>query len=290
MSSELLVSGATGMIGRLLARDLAATGVPFRAMVRPGKTPADLAGTPGVTLVEGDFDDPDSLRTALEGVDRAFLLTNSSERTEQQQKNFVAAAQQAGVGAVVMLSQYAAAPDVPVRFLRYHAAIEEELRRSSMGWTFLRPNLVMQAYLPFAPLLAQGTLAGPISPDAPVSLVDARDIAAVAAAAMTQDGHDGRIYSLTGPVAITHVQIAEAFGRATGLPIAFHQVPAPDFQATLESMGMPEWQAAGLVEDYEHYDRREAIEVTPDVQQVTGSAPRDIDTFARDHAAGLRGE
>jgi uncharacterized protein YbjT (DUF2867 family) len=289
MSRELLVSGATGMIGRLLVDDLVAAGVPFRAMARPGRVPDALAAQPGVTPVEADFDDADSLRSALTGVDRAFLLTNSSEHTEEQQKAFVAAAADAGVATIVKLSQFAAAADAPVRVLRYHAAVEEAIRRSGMSWTFLRPNLIMQAYLPFAPLLQQGLLTAPLSPEAEVSMIDARDIAAVAAVTLAQDGHEGRTYTLTGPAAVTHVEVAQAFSTAIGRPVGFRQADPAEFGQTLESMGMPAWQAAGLVEDYAHYDRGEATAVTPDVQKVTGSAPRDIAAFAADHASALSG-
>lgn len=108
MSSRLLITGATGMIGSLLTQDLVARNVQFSVMLRSGDSGDRVAGKPGVTSREGDFDDPASLRKALEGVDRAFLLTNSSERVEAQQLAFVEAAQAQRVGHVVYLSQLAA--------------------------------------------------------------------------------------------------------------------------------------------------------------------------------------
>ena len=92
MPSSLLITGATGMIGSLLADALVDQGVEFTVMLRPGGSGDRIAGKPGVSSTEGDFDDPESLRRALEGVDRAFLLTNSTERTEAQQIAFVEAA------------------------------------------------------------------------------------------------------------------------------------------------------------------------------------------------------
>ena len=178
------------MIGSLLTDALVARGAEFSVMLRPGDSGDRIAGKPGVTSTEGDFDDPASLGRALEGVDRAFLLTNSTERTEAQQTAFVEAARAQGVGHVVYLSQLAADQRSPVRFLRYHGAVEAALMNSSVGWTFVRPNLILQAYLPFAPAIAHGLLQAPIG-DAAVSVVDARDIAAVAAAALTEDGHVG---------------------------------------------------------------------------------------------------
>ena len=222
MSSRLLVTGATGMIGSLLTQALLDRGVQMSVMLRPHSGDR-IAGTAGVTSILGDFDDPASLRKALEGVDRAFLLTNSSERVEAQQIAFVEAAQAQRVGHVVYLSQFAADLRSPDRFLRYHGAVEAALTNSTVGWTFVRPNLILQAYLPFAPVIARGELQAPIG-DAAVSVVDARDIAAVAAAALTEDGHVGKAYTITGPAAVTHAEIAAEFGTAIGHPVRFESV------------------------------------------------------------------
>jgi uncharacterized protein YbjT (DUF2867 family) len=268
------------MIGSLLTDALVARGVEFSVMLRPDSSGDRSAG---VTSIEGDFDDPASLRRALEGVDRAFLLTNSSERVEAQQVAFVEAAQAQRVGQVVYLSQLAADPQSPVRFLRYHGAVEAALRNSTVGWTFVRPNLILQAYIPFAPVIAQGVLQAPIG-DAAVSVVDARDIAAVAAAALTEDGHVGKTYTVTGPAAVTHAEIATELGDVVGRTVRFESIPPEAFLAALTGAGMPEWQAEGLVEDYAHYDRGEASAVSPDVAQVTGTSPRSLQQFAHDYA------
>jgi uncharacterized protein YbjT (DUF2867 family) len=252
-------------------------------MVRPGSSGNRIASEPAATSIEGDFDDPASLSRALQGVDRAFLLTNSTERTEAQQVAFVEAAQAQRVGHVVYLSQLAADPQSPVRFLRYHGAVEAVLMNSSVGWTFVRPNLILQAYLPFAPMIAAGVMQAPIG-DAAVSVVDARDIATVAAAALTEDGHVGKTYTVTGPAAVTHVEIATALGEALGRPVRFESIPPEAFLAALTGAGMPEWQAEGLVEDYAHYDRGEASAVSSDVARVTGTGARSLQGFARDYA------
>jgi uncharacterized protein YbjT (DUF2867 family) len=271
------------MIGSLLADALVDQGVEFTVMLRPGDSGDPIAGKPGVSSTEGDFDDPESLRRALEGVDRAFLLTNSTERTEAQQIAFVEAAQAQRVGHVVYLSQLAANPQSPDRFLRYHGAVEAALRNSTVGWTLVRPNLILQAYIPFAPIIAQGALPVPIG-DAAVSVVDARDIAAVAAAALTEDGHVGKTYTITGPAAVTHAEIATGLGDALGRTVRFESIPPEAFLATLTGTGMPEWQAEGLVEDYAHYDRGEASAVSPDVAQVTGTSPRSLRDFTHDYS------
>jgi uncharacterized protein YbjT (DUF2867 family) len=287
MPSRLLITGATGMIGSLLTDALVARGVEFTVMLRPGASGDRIAGMPGATSTEGDFDDPASLRKALEGIERAFLLTNSTERTEAQQIAFVEAAQAQRVGHVVYLSQLAADPQSRVRFLQYHGAVEAALMNSTVGWTFVRPNLILQAYIPFAQAIAQGLLQAPIG-DATVSVVDARDIAAVAAAALTEDEHLGKTYTVTGPAAVTHTEIATELGNAIGRPVRFENIPPEALLAALTASGMPEWQAEGLVEDYAHYDRGEASAVSSDVAQVTGTSSRSLHDFAHDYADAFR--
>jgi uncharacterized protein YbjT (DUF2867 family) len=275
----ILVTGVSGSNGSELIQRLSAADVPVRAMVRGRRTRA----LPGVEFVEADFDQPASLGRALEGVDRAFLVTNSSERVEEQQLGFVEAARKAGVKHLVYLSQLHASRNSPVRFLRYHAAVENAIAISGMEFTYLRPNLFMQGLLAFrAMIVAEGRFLAPMG-EARVSLVDVRDIAAVAAAALTEKGHEGKTYDLTGPRALTHTEMADQLAETLGTPIAFADAPEAAMREMLRSWRMPEWQADGLIEDYGRYRRGEAADVSNAVREITGTAPRSFRDFARDY-------
>jgi uncharacterized protein YbjT (DUF2867 family) len=284
----ILLTGATGTIGSELTKILISRGVPFRALVRSLPTAAALQGQPGVELVVGDLNDPASLAPALAGIERAFLLTNSTEWAEQQQLNFVQQARQAGVRHVVKLSQWAADRHSPVRFLRYHAAVEEAIRASGLAYTFLRPNLFMQGLLGFRePIVHQGMFFAAIG-NARVSVVDTRDIAAAAAAALMEPGHEGRTYDLTGPAALTHAEMASQLSQALGKPVVFQDISAEAMRAALLGAGFPAWQADGLIEDYAHYHRGEAAQVTTGVQEATGADPHTFADFARDYALAFQ--
>ena len=214
----ILVTGATGKNGAEIIRRLSGRKERVRAMVR--RHNGILRGTPNVELeyVEADFDDPASLRKVLSGVQRAFLVTNSSEHVEERQLRFVDLAREAGVKHIVYLSQLHAASDSPLRFLRYHAAVEEALRRSGMTYTNLRPNLYMQGLLMIGRTIAsEGRFFAPAG-DARVSVVDVRDIAAVAVAALTKSGHEGKTYDITGPEALTHAEMAAQLSEALERP------------------------------------------------------------------------
>ena len=282
----VLVTGATGNTGRAIVDELTRRGAPVRAMVRAG---ADRAKLPaGIPVAVADFDDPASIAAALDGAERAYLVTPSSERAEDQQRRFADLAATAGVRHLVVLSQLAADEHSPVRFLRYHAAVEQHVRDLGIPFTFLRPNLFFQGLLAFAgPIAAEGRFYAPIG-DATVSAVDVRDIAAVAAVTLTEPGHEGAIYALTGPAAVTHAQIATALTDALGREVTFTDVPPDAFADSLRGI-LPPWQVDGLLEDYAHYRRGEAAAVSPAVTEITGRPPTDVWQFARDYAPAFKG-
>lgn len=283
-NQTILVTGATGSNGGEILKLFAAGHVPVRAMVRD-RSRADAIKQPHVEIVEGDFDRPGTLLAALKGVTHAFLLTNSTERAEAQQLAFVDAARQSGVAHLVKLSQLHADPNSPVRFLRYHAHVEAAIQASGMAYTFLRPNLFMQGLLAFGATIKAQNAFYAAAGDAKVSLVDVRDIAQVAVAALTQAGHENKTYDLTGPQALSHAQVATCLSQVLGREITFVDVPPEAMHQALLGMKMPAWQAEGLLEDYAHYRRGEAAAVASGVQDATGHAPRSFDAFAHDYAA-----
>ncbi|HXZ44721.1 MAG TPA: NAD(P)H-binding protein, partial [archaeon] len=140
---------------------------------------------PNVQFVKGDFDDLDSMRRVCSGMERAFLLTNSTERAEQQQIAFVKVARESGIRHIVKLSQLHADANSPGRFLRYHAAVEAAIRASGLTFTFLRPNLYMQGLLNFRHSIQQKSAFFAAAGEARISAVDVRDLADVAVAALT---------------------------------------------------------------------------------------------------------
>jgi uncharacterized protein YbjT (DUF2867 family) len=280
----ILVSGATGNVGGEIVRVLSARGVHFRAMVRSDHDARAFSGKPGIEPVVADFDDEATLATALTGVERAFLLTPSTREAEARQRRFVDIAASAGVRHIVKQSQLHANVESPVRFLRYHAVIEEAIRASGMDWTFLRPNLFMQGLLMLAASIAIEHRFAIAAGDAGVSAVDVRDIAAAATAALTEPGHAGKTYDLTGPAALTHAEMAAQLAHALDHPVEFLDLDEVTMREALRSHGMPDWMAEGLVEDYAHYRRGEASGIADGVQAATGKAPRAFATFARDYA------
>ncbi|MBN9295395.1 MAG: SDR family oxidoreductase [Filimonas sp.] len=282
--AKILLTGATGTVGTQLVKKLVASDTQFKALVRNNDNGDLLKTLPQAEVVIGDLSDPSSIANIFEGIEKAFLLTNSSEQAEQLQLNFVEAAQQAGVKHIVKLSQFAAEENSPVRFLRYHARVEKRIKETGVAYTFLRPNLYMQGLLAFKDYIkAEGKFYASAG-TAPISAVDVRDIASVAAKALTEPGHENKTYNITGEEALTHYEMAAILSRVLGREIAFIDVAPEQMGSALRAAGFPEWQVGGLIEDYAHYARGEAAEVYDTVCGVTAESARSFEQFVEDYS------
>lgn len=279
----VLVTGATGKTGGATVAALVRSGVTPRALVR------DEAKTEGVRAagaepVTGDLSDPSSLGAALDGVDHLFLVTPTSPEQAEQEGRVIDAAKSAGVGHVVMISAEGTSPDSPVRLMPMHHESEQYLQASGLDWTILRPNGFMENQLNWLPQLESGdTVYWPVI-DARHAMIAVDDIGEVAALALTEEGHAGQTYDLTGPEAVSYRDAAARLAAAAGRPIELQEIPVSAAVDAMEQAGLPPWYAAGLGELYELYADGQAEGVSGDVERVLGRPPRDFDAFARDHA------
>lgn len=283
--ATIFLTGATGSVGTALIQKLGTLNVQVKALVRSDSQAVALRGMPHVQTVSGDLADPASFQDALQGIETAFLLTNSSEQAESLQISFVETAHRAGVRHIVKLSQFAASESSPVRFLRYHASVENRIRELGFTYTFLRPNLYMQGLLSFKDYIKDKGHFFACIGNARVSLVDVRDIAAVAAACLTQTGHENKIYDITGPDPLSHHEMAGILSRVLNKPVQFIEVSPGQMKAGLDAAGFPSWQADGLIEDYAHYARQEAAAVCNTVQTVTTKSAISFEQFVKDYRA-----
>jgi len=277
----ILITGATGTVGNEVIHRLAAQSVPVRAVTRDLRKVQDNK-SPQIEFVQGDFDDHESMRRACVGVDRAFLLTNSIDRAEEQQVVFTQVAQLSGVRHIVKLSQLHANANAPERFLRYHGVVEAAIQATGLTFTFLRPNLYMQGLLNFRQNIREKRAFFAAAGNARISTVDVRDLADVAVAALTTRGHDNKVYPLTGPVPLTFADMAQQLSRAVGHIITLVDVPPEARRAALADLGFPAWQADGLLEEFAMYRRDEAAGVESGIREALGRSPRSFDEFARD--------
>ncbi|MEV4754839.1 NAD(P)H-binding protein [Micromonospora sp. NPDC049559] len=276
----ILVTGAAGNVGSHVLDLLVAGGHPVRALSR---TPQQRAWSAEVDVVTGDLVDPASLKAALTGVDSVFLFAVPGSGPA-----FVAAARRAGVRRVVLLSSGAVDDQAQVQdgpIATYHAEIEHALRGSGLAWTFLRPDVFAANSLMWAGQTRSGDVIRGAYAQATSAPVHEADIAAVAVAALTEDGHAGQVYRLTGPHSLTHADQATILGQALGRPIHYAEIPAEAVRQAM-SAHVPGPILDDIFGTWAASIGRTAP-VTTDIEKVTGRPARSYRDWVLDHAAAF---
>jgi uncharacterized protein YbjT (DUF2867 family) len=269
----ILVTGATGNVGQYLVPQLLAKEVPVRVLVRDKSKVVNLGDR--VECAVGDLDQPETLLPAMQGVDRLYIVTPDT----QQVTRLLDAAKTAGVSHVVKQSTIEA--DRALGPGKWHRAQEELIMASGMGWTFLRPTMMMVNTIEWwaATIKSHGTVyfpggKGRVAPVAPA------DVAAVAAAVLTgPETHNGKIYELTGPESLTIGDMVRTLGKSLGRHLRYVNVPAPLAALWLHRMGLPSYVATGLVETLGALRRSEYAYVSDAVARVGSVTPQSYGTW-----------
>lgn len=277
----ILVTGSPGNIGTPLAQQLLERGAKIRLMVRDAKKPdqilADLTAR-GAELVQGDFAKPASLAPCFTGVESAFLLVPVALETTEWKSSFVAAAKKNGVQRIVNLSVAGASSNSPIDLFRRHWAAEQTLESSGIEWTHLQPTDLarfnIRSLLPT--VQAQGVFYSTIG-EGRVALVDETDVAEVAAVALTEDGHEGKKYVLTGPKAVSYPEMAEALANQLGKPVKYIDIDPAQAKQAMLGAGMPDW-VADFVNDLRELEKSGgASGPTPDIEKLLGRPPQPLE-------------
>ncbi len=280
--NRILVTGATGTVGSHLVALLRQRNVPVRAFVRDRDKATTMLG-PDVELAVGDFGDPGSLRTAMNGADQMYLACGNHPLQVQWETAAIDAAAAAGVRRIVKLSAIDAEIGSPVAFADAHGHIEAHLSARGVDHVLLKPTFNMMNLLGATDSVRQADAIFLPAAGAKVAMIDPRDIAEVAAVSLTSDGHDGRSYELTGPEAITFDDVAEQLSSVLGRSVGFVPVPDDAALAQLVGAGAPEWFATNLVTQFGLLRSGTQAEARDVVRVLTGREPRSVAEFLRDH-------
>jgi uncharacterized protein YbjT (DUF2867 family) len=278
----ILVTGATGTTGREVVRRL-----PRDREVRVlARVPARVAGAPpSAEVVAGDYADDASLARALAGVRTAFLLT--SRITHDDDARFLRAARAAGVRRVVKLSAAAVTDrEADDSITRWQRATEDLLRDSGLEWTLLRPRSFMSNTLSWASSVRDERVVRALYGTSPNACVDPRDVADVAVRALTEEGHAGRAYTLTGPQALTAVGQTAELGRQLGVELAFEEL-RPEAARALLSRRHPRAVVEALLDSARRQQADAKAAVEPTVHDVTGRPARSYRDWVRDHLSAF---
>ncbi len=282
MAEKILVTGATGKVGRELVRRLLDDGLEVKAGTRSPVLAADLFG-PGAEVVELDYDVTATWDEAVQWADRVFLVPPAFDpHGDDRLVPFLDWAVQSGARHLVLLS----AMGIEARQRLALRRIEQRVEQTGVDWTFLRPNIYMQNFargFVSRSIRDNGVIRLPVG-DAPVSFVDGRDVAAVAARVLQEDHHFGRAYTLTGPESLDHGEVARLISEAAGRDVRYEHVPSDETRDFLASAGWPAEQAETFASLMAAIREGRRSDVTGDVEQVTGSTPTPFTRFAREHA------
>lgn len=281
----ILVTGATGTVGRHLVLELKTRAVPFAVLSRDAARARSILGP--VTVREGSLSRPDLAAKALAGAEAAFLLSPLDPELAAWESAFARACAKAGVKRLVKLSALGADPRSPAAVLRWHGDAEETVRRAGVPCALLRPAAFFQNLLAHADSVRRGVLPAPLG-SARMAMVDARDAAAAAAALLCAPFPDGATLTLTGPAPVSYAEAAAALSAALGRPVAYAAAGPEDARRAMLAAGLPPWRVDAVLGLAELW-RSGAADLTAEgVRAATGRAPLALADFVRDHAAAFR--
>lgn len=284
--STILVTAATGNVASHIVRQLIASGAQVRAAVRSierakAKLPSEAE------LVEFDLNRPETVAAAFQGVDRAFLATPLVPNLVALDQTCAEAAKAAGVKHLVKLSVMGAATEPEMLLAQAHLKAEQAVMNAGLAWTILRPNSFHQNYITYCSetIKAQNAFYLPLG-DGKLSLVDLRDVAAVAGAVLTQPikQHTEKVYRITGGEALSNEEVASMLSQQLGRDISYVDVPAAAAQEAMAAAGAPEQQIAMVLGLYAQQKAGHYAALERTVEMVTGQAPIPFARFAQDFA------
>jgi uncharacterized protein YbjT (DUF2867 family) len=279
----ILVTGATGTVGREVVAQLLTAGQKVRAMTRdPSKS--KLNG--GVEVVQGDFNAPDTLASAVKGADRVFSLTFGPQ-TAVHEKHLAQAAKTSGVRHIVKLSALGGDDETRNKIRKWHDEGEQAIRETGIALTVLRPTGFMSNALHWRPSIRAQRKVFSNYGDGKLPPVHPRDIAAVAVRALTSDGHEGKVYPLTGPEALSISEQVKILADAIGQPLEYVPITDEAARKGMEHAGMPSFLIDALLPFAAFIRSGKAAHVFHTVEEVTGRPPLRFGDWARENASAF---
>jgi uncharacterized protein YbjT (DUF2867 family) len=278
----VLIVGASGRIGRELLRLLRRDGLAVRAPVRAPETQRLLAGD-GVDVVPGDWRDPAVRERMLDDVSQLLVVTRDNPQLGELEAQLFARAAQRGVKHIVKISAFAAGLQPPPGYGLQHARSEQALRACGSRWTILRPYMFMQNFLDMAPLIARRGLFVFPGGNGRVALIDARDVAAAAHAALLSSRQQDRIFELTGPEALDFADCAAVFTRVLGRKVRYRSIPSWLAGLLMRADGVGAWDVRMRRDLFAMLCNGGEARVTGDFPSLTGAAPRTLSDFVSEH-------
>ncbi len=280
----ILVTGSTGTVGSEVVKQLVTAGQKPRVLVRSPEKLKALEGQ--VELFKGDLADSASVTAALQGIDKVFLLTAGLDGPRLEAA-FIGQLKGSAVKHVVKLSVIASEYEM-ISFGKWHRASERLLEASGLPWTFLKPGSFMSNALFWAhDIKSSGVIYQPLG-EGKTAIIDPVDIGGVAVKALTTDGHAGKAYTLTGPVALSTQDQADIIGKAIGKSVKHVDVTPEQARDGMLKGGFPAAYADAMLELSAVIKAGQAATVTNTVEELLGRKPGTFEAFVAKHVAAFQ--
>lgn len=281
VDGTILVTGATGNVGKELVEQLLNREARVRVLVRDKQKVAYLGNR--VEIAVGDLDKPETLADAMRSIEKLFFISYHTE----QVANLVEAAKKAGVRHIVKLSSTEAEKSIGLG--KWHREHEEFIKDSGMTWTIIRPSMFMTQTIKWwaATIKSRSAVYFP-GGKGKVRAIDPRDVAAVACTVLTQPGHEGSTYSVTGPESLTIAEMVEIIGKVLGKRIRYISIPPALGGLWLRRNGLSKELVKALVQTFVALRKNEYATVTEDVERIIGHKPRDYAAWCRENVAAFQ--
>jgi uncharacterized protein YbjT (DUF2867 family) len=282
----ILVTGASGTVGKAVLNEVVRSGARHKAMYRSAEEAAKAPA--GTQTVIADFAKKDTLAAALREIDTVYLVCSPIPDLVQLESNMIEVCLAAGVKHIVLNSALGAG-DYAKSFPSWHRKVEDKLKSTGISFTILRPNSFHQNVVTyFAPSIrAQGVFYSSMG-NARTSFLDARDIAAVAAKVLDGGEHHGKTYELNGPEALTYMELAEKIAKHAGRTVQYVDIPAEAQRKAMLDQGMPVWQVQALLDLQEYYTSGNGGAVDSLLPTLLGRPPITMDRFLAEVAGEFR--
>ncbi len=286
MATSILVTGATGRLGQLVAQRLNADGIQWRAFARRPDAAKELGAA---EVIGGEFSDQQQLELATKGVSTIILIAGDDPKQDEHELKVVRAAQANGVQHIVKLSAQSAGLTPPISFGKKHILVEKALQASSLKWTIIRPVFFQQSFLMFADTVRKGNKIILPAGKGAVAFVSAHDVADCLVTAATQPQFANKTYTLTGSRALTFAQAGQLIGQARGKPVSYISPPAWLAKIVLpKASGMPRWLALEVIDLLQGISKNLQATTTNDVMNLLGRAPISFEEFVQKNVASFK--
>jgi len=278
----ILVTGATSAVGTAVLKELLARKIPVRAFVHQPAA-AERLEAQGAEALVGDMTERASAQKALQGIERVYLIAPTTEQLFAIEHLWAEEARKAGIYSIVKQSEIGADPVSFSPLLQQHGRAEAAIRTSGVPYTILRTLYFMQN---FGPMYAQsirtsGVICAPLG-DARISYVDARDVGAVAAQLLTEEGHQDQQYEVTGPEVLSCGELAEIFSAVLHVPVRYTDISDEEArQAFLKRYSA--WTAHAVLTLLQYYRQGGGARVTRVIEDITAHKPRTVVTYLTEH-------